>query len=186
MYMSKRNDFAFKSLNVLAWIIFIGLCIETGGLIVNAIVSLFINPMASSRFWGNRNLYELYQFNQSYFITIVVLLIIVSMLKSILFYVIVNLFQKKRLNLNSPFNEQLGRALNNIGYLALGIGLFSWWGNNFSKWLKMNGQTVLTQTFENIKFEGADVWLFMAIILLIFGMIFKKGIELQSENDFTV
>jgi hypothetical protein len=68
----------------------------------------------------------------------------------------------------------------------LGIGLFSWWGNNFSKWLKRNGQTVLTQTFENIKFEGADVWLFMAIILLIFGMIFKKGIELQSENDFTV
>jgi hypothetical protein len=26
----------------------------------------------------------------------------------------------------------------------------------------------------------------MAIILLIFGMIFKRGIELQSENDLTV
>jgi hypothetical protein len=50
----------------------------------------------------------------------------------------------------------------------------------------MLGQNVLTQTFENIKFEGADVWLFMAIILLIFGMIFKRGIELQSENDLTV
>jgi hypothetical protein len=108
------------------------------------------------------------------------------MLKSILFYVIVNLFQKKRLNLNSPFNEQLGRALNNIGYLALGIGLLSWWGNSFSKWLKMNGQTVLTNTFENVKFDGGDVWLLMANILLIFGMIFKKGIELQSENDLTV
>jgi ABC-type multidrug transport system fused ATPase/permease subunit len=184
--MSKGTNFAFKSFNVLAWIIFIGLCIETGGLIVNAIISLFINPMASSRFWGNRNLYELYQFNQSHFITIVVLLIIVSILKSILFYLIVNLFHKKKLNLNNPFNEQLGRSLFNIGYLALGIGLFSWWGNNFSKWLKMNGQTVLTNTFENIKFEGADVWLFMAIILLVFGMIFKKGIELQSENDLTV
>jgi hypothetical protein len=184
--MSKRTDFAFKSFNVLAWIIFIGLCVETGGLIVNVIIALFVNPMASSRFWGNRNLYELYQFNQSYFITIVVLLIIVSTLKSILFYFIVNLFHKKKLNLNKPFNEQLGRSLFKIGYLALGIGLFSWWGNNFSKWIKMVGQIDLTQTFENIKFEGADVWLFMAIILLIFGMIFKKGIELQSENDLTV
>lgn len=186
MHMSKITDFAFKSLNVLAWIIFIGLCIETGGLIVNAILSLFINPMASSKFWGNRNLYELYQFNQSHFVTIVVLLIIVSMLKSIMFYVIVNLFHKKKLNLTNPFNEQLGRVLFNIGYLALGIGLFSWWGNNFSKWLKTVGQNALTQTFENINFEGGDVWLFMAIILFIFGMIFKKGIELQSENDLTV
>jgi len=108
------------------------------------------------------------------------------MLKSILFYLIVNLFHKKKLNINSPFNEQLGRALFNIGYLSLGIGLFSWWGNNFSNWLKMIGNPVVRQNFENVKFEGGDIWLFMAIILLIFGMIFKKGIELQSENDLTV
>jgi hypothetical protein len=50
----------------------------------------------------------------------------------------------------------------------------------------MIGQTVLTNTFENVKFDGGDVWLLMANILLIFGMIFKKGIELQSENDLTV
>ena len=184
--MLKRTDFAFKSVNVISWIIFIGLCIETGGLIVNAIISLFINPTASLRFWGNRNLYELYQFNQIYFVTIIVLLIIVSLLKSILFYFIINIFHKKKLNLNNPFNEQLGKYIFKIGYLATGIGLFSWWGNNFSKWLKMIGQNVLTHSSENLKFEGADIWLFMAIILLIFGMIFKKGIELQSENELTV
>ncbi len=184
--MSKGTNLAIKCLNILAWIIFIGLCVETGGLIINAIISICINPRASSRFWGNQNLYELYQFNQSHFVTIVILLIIVSMLKSIMFYVIVNLFHNKKLNLTNPFNEQMGKSLFSIGYLALGIGVFSWWGNNFSKWLRMVGQNVLTQTFENIKFEGADVWIFMAIILLIFGMIFKKGIELQSENDLTV
>jgi hypothetical protein len=43
--MSKRTDFAFKSFNVLAWIIFIGLCIETGGLIVNAIVGYFTQSL---------------------------------------------------------------------------------------------------------------------------------------------
>jgi hypothetical protein len=54
--MSKGTDFLFKVLNVLAWIIFIGLCIESGGLIVNAFVSIFINPVASSKFWGGLNL----------------------------------------------------------------------------------------------------------------------------------
>lgn len=184
--MSKGTDFAFKSLNILAWFIFVGLCIETGGLIVNAFISLFINPMASSRFWGGRNLYALYQFNQSHFVTIVSLLIIVSILKSILFYLIVNIFHKKSLNLSNPFNEQLGRFLFNLSYLALGIGIFSWWGNNFNNWLKMIDKTVLSQDLYNIKFEGADVWIFMATILLIFALIFKKGIELQTENDLTV
>jgi uncharacterized membrane protein YjjP (DUF1212 family) len=80
----------------------------------------------------------------------------------------------------------MGKSLFNIGYLALGIGIFSWWGNNFSNWLKVIGKNVTAQSFENLNFEGADIWLFMAVILLIFGMIFKKGIELQSENDLTV
>ena len=50
----------------------------------------------------------------------------------------------------------------------------------------MIGKTVLSQDLYNIKFEGGDVWIFMATILLIFALIFKKGIELQSENDLTV
>jgi ABC-type multidrug transport system fused ATPase/permease subunit len=184
--MSKKTDFALKSVNVVSWIIFIGLCIETGGFIVNAIISLFINPMASSKFWGNRNLYELYQYNQNYFITIAILLIMLSLLKSILFYLIINIFHKKKLNINNPFNEQLGLYIYKLGYLAAGIGILSWWGNYFAKWLKKTSQNALTLTFENIKIEGADIWLFTAVILLIFGIIFKKGIELQSENDLTV
>ena len=184
--MSKSIDLFFKTLNILAWIIFIGLCIESGGIIVNAFISLFINPVASSKFWGNINLYELYKFNQSHFITMVVLMIIVSLLKSIMFYLIVTLFHKKKLNLSSPFNETFGKYIFNLSYLAFGIGLFTYWGNHFSNWLQNASNGTLSLTIQNIKFEGADVWLFMGVILIIFAMIFKKGIALQSENDLTV
>lgn len=184
--MSKRTDFLFKVLNVLAWIIFIGLCIESGGLIVNAFVSIFINPVASSRFWGGVNLYELYQFNESHFITIVVLMIIVSVLKSILFYLIVTIFHKKKLNLSTPFNETMGKYIFNLSYLSFGIGLFMYWGNNFYHWLKIVSNEKVSPSVQQLKFEGADVWLFMGVILLIFAMIFKRGIEIQSENDLTV
>lgn len=184
--MSKRTEFLFNGLNVLAWIIFVGLCVESGGLLVNAFISLFINPIASSRFWGGLNLYELYQFNQSHFVTIVSLLIIVSILKSILFYLIVNLFHKKKLNLSSPFNDMLGKYIFNLSYLAFGIGLFSYWGKKFSNWLIDTSSGTLNSSIQSLKFEGADVWLFMGVILLIFAMIFKKGIQIQSDNDLTI
>ena len=184
--MSSRTDFFLKTLHVIAWIIFIGLCIESGGLIVNAFISLFINPLVSSKFWGGMNLYPLYQFNQRYFVTIVALLIIVSILKSILFYLIVNLFHKKKLNLSAPFNETLGKYIFTLSYLVFGIGLFTYWGNNLVSWLSINLNVSSFPSIRNIQFEGADVWLFMGVILTIFALIFKKGIELQSENDLTV
>jgi uncharacterized membrane protein len=37
-----------------------------------------------------------------------------------------------------------------------------------------------------LKIGGADVWLLMGFVILVFAIIFKKGIELQSENDLTV
>jgi hypothetical protein len=184
--MSKTTDFAFKVLNAIAWSIFVGLSIETGGYLVNTFIVLFINPNRASQFWGGVNLMELYNANQSHFVTITSLLIIVFALKATLFYLIVNIFHKKQLNIANPFNEQLGKHLFNIAYLSFGVGLFSYWGNNFSNWLRMIGQTTISTTIQHIKFEGADVWLFMGVILIIFAMIFKRGIELQSENDLTV
>ena len=184
--MSKRTDFVFKVQNVLSWIIFIGLCVESGSLIVNAINSILFNPIAASRFLNGVNLYDLYKFNQSHFITFVSLLIIVSVLKSILFYLIVSLFHKKKLNLTSPFNEVLGQYIFKLAYVVLGIGIFTYWGNSFSNWLKIISNAAILPEAQNIKFEGAGIWLFMGNILIIVALIFKRGIELQSENDLTV
>ena len=39
--MSKTNNLIFKGLSIIAWIIFVGLCIEAGALIVNFIISFF-------------------------------------------------------------------------------------------------------------------------------------------------
>lgn len=184
--MLKNTDLLLKGLHIISWIIFVGLCIDTGGLIVNAFVCLFFNPAAAAHFWGGLNLDQLYQFDQSHFVTLVVLLIIVSMLKSILFYLAVLLFHKKQLNLSAPFNETLGKYIMNFSYLAFGIGLFSYWGNNFSNGLKMVNEGLVSPSLQQIKLDGADVWLFMGVILIIFALIFKKGIEIQSDNDLTI
>jgi hypothetical protein len=37
-----------------------------------------------------------------------------------------------------------------------------------------------------LRLGGADVWLFMAVVLFIIAQIFKRGIEIQSENELTI
>ncbi|RAR72816.1 DUF2975 domain-containing protein [Flavobacterium aciduliphilum] len=182
--MKTTTDFTFKLLNVLSWIIFIGLAIDTGGYITNTIYMLFFNSNVASRFWRNLDLSDLYNYDLGFFICFTVVLIIVSLLKTILFYQTVSVFHKKKFNLANPFNETIKNFIFKFAFIAFAIGLFSYAGKSFSNWLISQGLQM--PALENVKLGGADVWLFMGITLLIFAKIFKKGIELQTENELTV
>jgi len=37
-----------------------------------------------------------------------------------------------------------------------------------------------------LRLGGADVWLFMGVTLFVIAQIFKRGIEIQTENELTV
>ncbi|MEY3500052.1 MAG: hypothetical protein RL308_1721 [Bacteroidota bacterium] len=182
--MKTNVDFTFKLLNVISWILFVGLAIETGGYITNAVVTLFFNSEWAGHFWGHIDLSSLYNYNFGFFIGFTFLIIIVSLLKTILFYQTVSIFHKKKVNLANPFNETVKEYIFNFAFIALGIGLFSYAGKSFSHWLMSQGLQM--PALENVKLGGSDVWLFMGITLLIFAKIFKKGIELQTENELTV
>ncbi len=182
--MSKRTDFFLKTLQVIAWIIFIGVCIDAGGVLTNTIYSIFVNPSLAAHFWNNNNLSQVNSFNQSYFITLTTLMSIVAILKALLFYIIIKIFHDKKLNFSDPFKEAIGPYVSNIAYVALGIGLFSLWGADLSEWLLKQNLTI--SSVQKLKLGGADVWFLMGFTMLVFAKIFKKGIELQSENDLTV
>ena len=182
--MKTKIDYSFQLLNIVSWIIFIGLAIDTGGYITSAIYSLFVNSNGASNFWGNLDLSDLYNYDLGFFICFTVLMSTVSLFKTILFYQTVSIFHKKKLNLDNPFNETVKNYIFNFAFIALGIGLFSYSGTNFSYWLSKQGLHM--PALENLKIGGSDVWLFMGITLLIFAKIFKKGIELQAENELTV
>jgi hypothetical protein len=173
-----------KVLQILSWIIFIGLCIEAGGVIFNTFYTFVINPINAEKFWGGANLSKLYHFDRGHFLAIATTVAIVAVLKAIMFYLIIKLFVNKRLNISHPFSPELKDFILNASYLALGIGLFSYSGNNYAAWLSKQGVEMpgphLLQT------GGADVWLFMAVILFIIAQLVKRGIEIQTENDLTI
>lgn len=174
-----------KVLQILSWIIFIGLCIEAGGIAVNTFITLFINPLGVENFWeGNEYLSGLYSFDQGHFIVITITMIIVAVLKAIMFYLIVKVFTDKKLKISQPFSVELRRFIVNQSYLALGIGFFSHFGFKYSGWLTKQG--VKSADLQSMHIAGADVWLFMAVILFVIVQVIKKGIEIQNENDLTI
>lgn len=174
-----------KVLQIFSWIIFIGLCVQAGGMLFNTIITLFINPPGVKNFWeGSDYLANLYQFDRGYFIVITSIMIIVGVLKAILFYRIVKLFVHKKLSMSQPFNNELRRFILLSAYLTLGIGLFAHFGFKYSSWLTTQGVKAIDTQLLHI--GGADVWLFMAIIFFVIAQIIKRGIEIQTENDLTI
>lgn len=174
-----------KVLCVLSWIIFIGLCVEAGALIVNTVITVFINPSGVQNFWeASDYLSNLYALDKGHFCVLTSLMIIVSVLKALMFYVILNMFYNKKLNIIQPFSNELAKFILNLFYLALGIGLFSRYAMKYTIWLQEQGAGMAD--LQALDIAGADVWLFMAIIFFLIVQLVKKGIEIQNENDLTI
>lgn len=169
-----------KVLYVIAWIIFLGLCVDAGSILFNAFYTSLINPHNEDYF----QLSELYRTDSGYFFVQIILMSIVAIMKAIMFYLIVKILQNQKLDLSRPFKLETGRFLFNMSFLALGTGLFSYWGVKYSEWLISTGVEMADAAI--LRLSGADVWLFMGVVLFVIAQIFKKGIEIQSENELTV
>lgn len=172
-----------KILYVISWIIFVGVCIEAGGFIVNAFFAL-ANPAVVERLWHQVDLSNLYQYDHGHFFTETMIMSIVAVMKACLFYLIIKILHEKKLNMAQPFNRAVGRFILSVSYLTLLIGLFSWWGIKYAEWLVTQG--VKMPDIQSLRLGGADVWLFMSVTLFVIAQIFKRGIEIQTENDLTI
>lgn len=172
-----------KALTILSWVIFIGLCVEAGGVIFNTIFAVFINPANAGYFWAI-DLSNLYHYDVGNFLVVTLYMIITSVMKALMFYLIVKVSQEKKIDLAQPFNQSLVRLISNVAYLTIGIGLFSHTGVKYVEWLIAKG--IEMPAIQNLNLAGADVWLFMGITLLVIAQIFKRGIEIQDEHELTV
>ena len=182
--MKSNTTQILKFLYLLSWIIFIGVCFEAGTFIFNTVFRLFINPADASLFWQEVDLTNLYDFDHGYYFIETSLMSLVAIVRAWIFYLIVKLLHDKKLNLAQPFNKDVERFIFRLSYLSFAIGLLSSWGAKFAKWFVAQG--VEMPDVEDLRLGGADVWLFMGVILFIIGQIFKKGIEIQTENELTI
>jgi len=172
-----------RLLYIFSWIIFVGICIQAGSFIANAFFSLS-NPAVVKHLWHEVDLSDLFNYNRGYFFTETLIMSIVAVLKACIFFLVIKLLHDKKLSLSQPFSAKVRRFIFLLAYLSLVIGLFSVYGVRYAEWLTMQG--IKMPDAQYLHLGGADVWLFMSVILFVIAYIFKRGIEIQEENELTV
>jgi len=182
--MKSRTKPVLKILYILSWVIFVGVCIEAGGSIFSAFYTLAINSINAKTFWVGNDLSALYTYGRVHFFAETLLISIASVMKVCMFYLIIKNLQPKKINISQPFSREVGSLIFKTSYLSLFIGFISLWGVKYTKWLVEQG--VKMPDIQDLRLGGADVWLFMGVILFVLAQIFKRGIEIQSENELTV
>ena len=121
--MSKTNNFIFTILHIIAWFIFVALCIEAGGLLVNFFFSLF-KPEFVQNLYQKLDLSEMYHRSRWAFFAMYSFILVISFLKAYLFYTVIILLYK--FDLSKPFNYFVSGQITRISYITFSIGMLSY------------------------------------------------------------
>lgn len=178
--MSKTNNIVFNGLKIASWIIFVGLCIEAGGLIVNFIFSLS-NPEFVQNLYQKLDLSEMYNRSKWAFFGMYSFILYISILKAYLFYLVIILVTK--IDLSKPFNSFVSKQISKISYYTLSIGLLSYFARQTSKNLQHHGYNI---DMLNQFWADSQAFILMAAVIYVIATIFSKGVEYQEELDETV
>lgn len=180
--MKSKTKQILNVLRVLSWIIFFGLCIQTGGILFTFIYSFF-NPLVAQNIHLGLDLSNLYNADIGNYSAIVSCLIILSGLKGFIFYLVIKIFLT--IDFQNPFTHKLVSLLARISYFSFAIWLVALIGNNFTEWLIKNVTESSELNLQN-HFGGGTEFFFLGMIVFIISQVFKRGIELQSESELTI
>ncbi len=178
--MAKTNNFVFWGLYIVAWLIFVGLSIEAGGLLVNFFFA-WLKPDVVQNLYQKLDLSEMYQDSEMAFFGIYSFILSISILKAVLFYTVIQLMHK--MDLTKPFNPFVSKQISQISKYTITIGVLSYIARQTAKNLTHHG--IATDSLNQF-WEDSQAFVLMGAVIYIIATIFKKGVDLQAENDLTV
>ncbi|MDG1830248.1 MAG: DUF2975 domain-containing protein [Flavobacteriaceae bacterium] len=180
-----RTEKILKIINVFAWIFFVGTLVKFGIILTSFIISLF-NPefvvFKDIDVFGEGTspgtyFYEIRESHLWNYIFYVISILLWTLIKSYLAYLIIKLLAK--INLIHPFSIEIANRIVKISYTIIFIWGFSFVVNFFDKW------AALAIGLEP-QFEVRGELLFIAGLVYLIGNIFKRGVEIQNENKLTI
>lgn len=177
---SNTHKYIFMGLQVIAWIIFVGLCIEAGGLLVNFVYSIFSAENVSN-LYQKLDLSLMYSKSKGIFYCAYSFILVIAILKAYLFYILILLLQK--MNLKNPFSAYVSEQITKVVYCTFSIGIINYFGTSFAKSISQKGYD--TDALNQF-WVSTESFILMSAIIYVIAIIFKRGVELQSENELTV
>lgn len=161
---------------ILAWVVFVGYLIDAGAILFSYGVT-WLNPEGARNLYKGSNLYDLRQLNFWYYTNAVSFMVALSAMKSFVWYLVIKTLSK--INLANPFKMEVAQTLERISHVLFGTWVVGMVSSAYSGWLlKATGQT-----FTNYV---SGEFIFVAGLVFIISQVFKRGVEIQSENELTV
>jgi hypothetical protein len=147
---------------------------------LTTLIASFINPDWAKRTYEvDLNLFSIREHSTGFYAYAMCLTIAVSVLKATIWFVVFDLLSK--LKLQNPFSMEVEKKLERIAYLLLGVWIVSsiFWKIYIHYLSEATGIKLPTN-------NNGDEYLFMAGMIYIISQVFKRGIEIQEENNLTV
>ncbi len=154
------------TLNVITWIVFIALLIKAGVMLFLYGYSL-VKPEVAGHLYKGLDMLDLRQTNFLRYSLISLGLASLPAIQAYIAHIMIGIFTK--MNLESPFTMETANRLRTISLLILGL------------WVA----TLVTNLFGGTLSLTTD-HLFMAGLTFLISEIFRRGVDMQSEQELTV
>jgi hypothetical protein len=163
-------------MKILVWVAFIGYLIGAGALLISYLVSI-ISPEAARNLYQGLNLYRLRELNFLYYTAAVSFMVALLLMKSYVWYLLIKTLSK--ISLTNPFTMDVAQRLEKISYVLFGTWVVG---------MLRSAYTALLEKLTGEVFGGweSGEFVFMAGLVFIISQIFRRGVEIQSENELTV
>ena len=171
-----RTEHILTITHILAWVAFIGFMIAGGGLLVTYGIS-YGNPEAARDLFMDLDLYDLRQFDFWYYTNTISFMVALSVMKSYICYLVIKTMSA--FNMRNPFTAEVASKLETISYVAFGTWVVGILSNANTRWL-MKKTGTLYGDLVSVEF----IW--VVALVFIISQVFKRGVEIQTENDLTV
>ncbi len=173
---SSKTVAILTTMNVLAWITFFGLLVKAGAILFSYSVSI-INPEGAKNLYMGLNLSNIKEYDFWHYTGIVSMLVAILLIEAYTAYLVTKVLSK--IKMTNPFTVEVVSIMERISYFIFGTWVVVMLYDAQIGWLSKN-----VQGLEGHYISGE--FIFLAGVVFVFSQIFKKGVEIQSENELTV
>ncbi len=174
--MKTRTEQILVVMNVLSWVVLVGVLFKAGAILLSYSVSLF-NPEAAADLYKGMDLSSLRQSSFWGYTTVVSSMVALLGMKAYIAFLVIRILSK--INLSNPFTMEIALLIEKVSYLIAATWVLTILTVQYSGWLHRSSGGWQGDT-------DAPEFLFLAGVIFIISQVFKRGIEIQTDNELTI
>jgi len=171
-----RTESVLKVMPVLAWLVCMGFVAVAGAVLISFAVS-WVHSEAAKNLYMGLDLYGLRQYNAGLYVVAVAFQVALPLMKAWVAYLLVRTLSTFKLQ--NPFTPETVKYLEKISYFLFATWVVAMLSNIYTSLLKS-----ATGTLYGNWISGE--FIFMVALVFVLAQVFKRGVEIQSENELTV